>query len=111
MKRKCIKKLQKYIPLYEESIKIKEEYIESYDMNFYNQIKIFNIIVIIVYTSGLIMEFHSGIEGAFLICNILWISIMIISILGVIYSHFSNNIKLNYWIMCMLIVRICGGLV
>ena len=36
MRRNCVKKLRKFIPLYEESTKIKEEFIESHDTRFYN---------------------------------------------------------------------------
>jgi hypothetical protein len=35
MRRNCVRKIKKFIPLYEESTKIKEEHIESYDSKFY----------------------------------------------------------------------------
>ena len=70
MRRSSLKTLRKYIPLYEQSTKIKEEDIESHDNRFHNQIKIFNVVLIIVYTVGVIMEFNSGIKGHYLIANV-----------------------------------------
>ena len=57
------------------------------------------------------MEFSSGVEGAYLAINILFIMTSFTAAVGAAYSHFQNNIKLNYWIMIMLIIRMCCGLI
>jgi hypothetical protein len=69
------------------------------------------VVVIIVYTVGVLIEFSSGLEGAYLAINILFILTSFTAAVGVAYSHFKNNIKLNYWIMIMLIIRMCCGLI
>ena len=111
MRRRSLKTLRKYIPLYEQSTKIKEEDIESHDTRFHNQIKIFNVVLIIVYTVGVIMEFNSGIKGHYLIVNVFLILTSVTAVVLWLYSHFTNNIKLNYWIMIMMIIRMCFGLI
>ena len=49
--------------------------------------------------------------GPFLAIDCLWLVVSSIAIGGMIYSHFVGNIKINYWICIMMIVRICGGLI
>ncbi len=57
------------------------------------------------------MEFNSGIEGNYLIANVLLIITSVTAITLWLYSHFTKNIKLNYWIMIMMIIRMCFGLI
>lgn len=70
-----------------------------------------NVVLIIVYTVGVIMEFNSGITGSYLIVNIFLIITSITAVISWLYAHFTNNVKLNYWIMIMMIIRMCFGLI
>ena len=56
------------------------------------------------------MELFSGIEGAFLALDIVFLVISIFIITGVIYAHYSNKIMINYWLCIVLQLRICLGL-
>ena len=53
--------IEKRLPHYEVSKKIKQQYFDAYDMQFYIQIRNFNVIVTIVYTIGVLMEIISGV--------------------------------------------------
>ena len=74
-----------------------------------------NIIVTIIYTFGVVLEvagpeWKGGVVGPFLAVDCLWLIVSGTAIIGMIYSNYIGDIKLNYWICIMLIIRICGGL-
>ncbi len=60
---------------------------------------------------GVIMEFDSGITGSYFIANVFLILTSITAVIAWLYAHFTNNIKINYWIMIMMIIRMCFGLI
>ena len=71
--------------------------------------------MIFVYTLGVVAEiggpwFQGGVVGAFLVIDCLWLVVSCTAVAGMIYSNYIGNIKHNYWICIMMIVRICGGL-
>ena len=57
------------------------------------------------------MELLSGVQGSYLILDIIFVIVAIVIISGVIIAHFTQKIMLNYWICILLIIRICFGLI
>ena len=97
-----IKNIEEKLPLYEISKQIRQEYLDAYDIQFYKQIRNFNVIVTIVYNIGVVMELFSGIEGAFLAMDVVFLAVSIFIMTGVIYAHYSNKIMINYWLCIVL---------
>ena len=108
--RNILKRIEKELPHYEVSKKIKQQYFDDYDMQFYIQIRNFNVIVTIVYTIGVLMEIISGVESYFLMLDIIFLFIAAIILMIVLYAHFKQKIMLNYWVSILLLLRICLGL-
>lgn len=57
------------------------------------------------------MELLSGVEGSYLILDIIFVIVAVIIITGVIFAHITQKIMLNYWICILLLIRICFGLI
>lgn len=83
-----LRKIEERLPHYEVSRKIKQQYFDDYDMQFYVQIRNFNIIVTIVYSIGVLMEIISGVQNIYLIIDIIFFIIALIILIAVMYAHF-----------------------
>jgi hypothetical protein len=57
------------------------------------------------------MELLSGVQGSYLICDIIFVIVAVVIIGGVIFAHFTQKIMLNYWLSILLLIRICFGLI
>ena len=57
------------------------------------------------------MELISGIDGTYLIYDIIFVILAAIIILGVVFSYFTQKIVINYWLCILLLIRICVGLI
>ena len=107
---KLLKKLEKYLPLYEISKKIKQQYLDSYDNQFFKQIRFCNISASLLYTLFNVYEIYGGVTGMYLIFDGIFVSIGVFVLLGVIYAHFTQKIYINYWLCLLFVLRINIGL-
>ena len=57
------------------------------------------------------MELFSGVQGSYLIFDIIFMIVAVVIIAGVIFAHLTQKIMLNYWISILLLIRICFGLI
>ena len=80
-------KLEKWLPLYEISSKIKQQYLDAYDNQFYKQIRFCNIVASILYTFICVYEIYGGVSGMYLVFDIIFVSIGVFVLLGVFYAH------------------------
>ncbi len=65
----------------------------------------------LLYTAGVVMELFSGVQGSYLIFDIIFMIVAVVIIAGVIFAHLTQKIMLNYWISILLLIRICFGLI
>ena len=65
----------------------------------------------LLYTAGVVMELFSGVQGSYLIFDIIFMIVAFVIIAGVIFAHLTQKIMLNYWISILLLIRICFGLI
>ena len=82
-----LNKLEKWLPLYEISSKIKQQYLDAYDNQFYKQIRFCNIVAGILYTFLDVYEIYNGVNGIYLVFDVIFISIGVFVLLGVLYAH------------------------
>ena len=104
------KRLKNYLPLYNLAKQIRQTGLDEYDHDFYVQLKYINYLTIVVYVSGNLMSLLSDICCGYLIAEIVLSGICFVTILVMINAHRTKNIKQNYWITVMLVIRIIGGL-
>ena len=57
------------------------------------------------------MEIHYGVQGQFLLIDIIFLIIGIVIMIAVLFAHFTQKIRYNYYICILLILRICFGLI
>ena len=82
-----LNKLEKYLPLYEISSKIKQQYLDAYDNQFYKQIRFCNIVASILYIFIDVYEIYGGVSGIYLVFDVIFVSIGVFALLGVLYAH------------------------
>ena len=103
--------LKSKLPLYDISSKIKKQYFEENDKQFYIQMRNLNLLVTTIYTAYVFFEFKLGIDGPYLHFNIFLLVITSVIYLGIAYAQITNKIYLNYWFLVILIMRIAVGLI
>jgi hypothetical protein len=69
------------------------------------------VLATLLYTAGVVMELFSGVQGSYLIFDIIFMIVAVVIIAGVIFAHLTQKIMLNYWISILLLIRICFGLI
>jgi sensor histidine kinase YesM len=82
-----LNKLEKWLPLYEISSKIKQQYLDAYDNQFYKQIRFCNISASTLYTLINVYEIYGGVSGMYLVFDVIFVSIGVFVLLGVLYAH------------------------
>jgi hypothetical protein len=69
------------------------------------------VLATLLYTAGVVMELFSGVQGSYLIFDIIFMIVAVVIIAEVIFAHLTQKIMLNYWISILLLIRICFGLI